>query len=285
MMLRTFFLVMLMAGAGLAAVLAASQQVAPDLLLRMQSFAARYQRDAPSLVAEERYLQTVTYRRGAPESREMTSELVMVRLAGSSSWVSLRDVLVVDNRRIRDREERLLKLLRSADVSAFAQASKLAQESARFNLGRVRRTMNVPDVALEYLQPQHLHRMAFETPRTDTVDNRRVVIFRFKEAVGPSILRDMAGGDLLAGGRVWADPESGAIVRTELVVRDRYSVGTSVVDFRTEPRLAMRVPVKMTERYVTRGEDISAVATYSNFRRFVVSTTEKVDKPPGEIRR
>jgi transcriptional regulator len=35
----------------------------------------------------------------------MTSELVMARLPGSAGWVLLRDVLVVDKRRLRDREE------------------------------------------------------------------------------------------------------------------------------------------------------------------------------------
>jgi hypothetical protein len=281
----------------LATALTASQQVAPDLLARVQAFATQYQRDAPSLVAEERYLQNITYSeadtRGtswsgnpAPpvtKGREMTSELVMVRLAGSSGWVSLRDVLTVDKRRIRDREERLLNLLRSPDPSAFAQASKLAEESARFNLGRVRRTMNVPDIALEYLQPQHAARIVFEAPRKDSIDGVSVVAFRFRERIGPSIIRDAAGGDLLANGRVWADPESGAIVRTELILRDRVSTGTCTVEFRIEPRLAIRVPMKMTERYVARGEDISAVATYSNFRSFAVSTTEKVTKPPGEL--
>lgn len=236
----------------------------------------------PSLVAEERYLQNVTYSQGTPKHREMTSELVMVRLAGSSGWVSLRDVLEVDKRRIRNREERLLNLLRSPHSNAFAQASKLAEESARFNLGNVKRTINVPDVALEYLQPRHAGRMLFEEPRKVTIDNLPVIEFRFEERAGPSILRDTTGRGLLASGRVWADPESGAIVRTELLVRDRFSSGRCTVDFRTDPRLAIRVPVKMTERYVARGEDISAVATYSNFRSFAVSTTEKVTKPPGE---
>lgn len=162
----------------------------------MQAFATRYQRDAPSLVAEERYLQNITYSRAdtrgtswsgnpAPpvtESREMTSELVMVRLAGSSGWVSLRDVLTVDKRRIRDREERLLNLLRSPDSSAFAQASKLAEESARFNLGRVRRTMNVPDIALEYF----CGFLLAERPAPGTVTSVRAFSSHFHVPDNPS---------------------------------------------------------------------------------------------------
>ena len=91
----------------------------------------------------------------------------------------------------------------------------------------------------------------------------------------------MAGRDLLARGRVWADPGSGAIVRTELLVEDRVSKGTCTVDFGLDQRLGIHVPIKMTERYSTTVETIDAVARYSDFRSFSVSTTEKLTKPPG----
>jgi hypothetical protein len=230
-------------------------------------------------VAEERYLQDVTYTRGMPAHREMTSELVMVRLPGSAGWVALRDVLVVDKRRLGDREDRLLKLLQSPQADAFTRASELARESARYNLGRITRTINVPDVAIQYLLPQHSGRMQFDAPRSSTIDGATVTMFRFREVRGPSVIRDPRGVNVLAEGRVWADGASGEIVRTELILRHQGSTGTNVVDFRVDPRLSIRVPVKMTEHYATPGESIDAVATYSNFRSFAVSTTEKLTKP------
>jgi hypothetical protein len=266
--------------AGSASVLAGTAQPGPGLLERVQAFAERYQREAPSLVVEERYLQNVTYTRGTPAHREMTSELVMVRLPGSAGWVALRDVLVVNNRRLRDREERLLKLLQSPQADAFTRASELARESARFNLGSITRTSNLPDLAIAYLHPQHTARMRFEAPRSSSIDGTAAAMFRFREVRGPSIVRDPRGLDLLADGRVWVAPASGEILRTELILRDRLSTGTNTVDFRVEPRLAIRVPVKMTERYVMQGESIEAVATYTNFRSFAVATTEKLTKPP-----
>jgi hypothetical protein len=53
------------------------------------------------------------------------------------------------------------------------------------------------------------------------------------------------------------------------------------VDFAIDPRLGIRVPIKMTERYRTTGTTIDTVAKYSDFRRFTVATDEKVTKPPG----
>lgn len=270
-------LIAAMPGAGAPA----AAQSAPDAIASVRAFAQQYQREAPSLVAFEEYVQDATDRRGIAEHQVTTAELVMVRLQGAASWVTFRDVLTVNKRPVRDREERLLKLLQSPEPNALTQARKIAQESARFNLGRITRTMNVPDMALEYLQPGHGARIRFETLRNETIEGRSVVVLRFSELAGPSIVRNMAGADLLARGRVWAEPDSGAIVRTELLVEDRVSKGTCTVEFRIDPRLGIRVPIKMTERYGMTGETIDAVARYSDFRRFTVSTDEKLTKPPG----
>lgn len=260
----------------------AAAQSVTDASARVRAFAAQYQRDAPSLVAREDYVQDATFGSWTGRHQVLIAELVMVRLQEAAGWISFRDVLTVNNRRVSDREERLLKLLQSPAPNALAQARQIAQESARFNLGRIPRTVNVPDMALEYLQPKHAGRIALEAGRNETIDGRLVVVLAFSERTGPSIIRSMAGRDLLARGRVWAEPASGAIVRTELLVEDRSSKGRITVDFGIDPRLGIRVPIKMTERYSTTGETIDAVATYSDFRRFTVSTAEQVGKPPGQ---
>jgi hypothetical protein len=257
-------------------------QSAPDAIATVRVFAEQYLRDAPSLVAHEEYVQDATDRRGIAEHQVTTAELVMVRLQGAAGWVSFRDVLTVNKRPVGDRQARLLQLLQSPEPDALAQARKIAQESARFNLGRITRTMNVPDVALEYLHSRQGTRIRFETLRNETIEGRPVIVLRFREQVGPSIIRSVTGRDLLAGGRVWAEPDSGAIVRTELLLEDRGSKGTCTVDFRIDPRLGIRVPIKMTERYGRTGETIDAVARYTDFRRFTVSTAEKLVKPPGQ---
>jgi hypothetical protein len=273
----TLLLIASMPGAGAPA----AAQSAPDAIASVRAFAEQYQREAPSLVAFEEYVQNATYQRGTASHRVTTAELVMVRLQGAAGWVSFRDVLTVDKRPVGDREERLLKLLQSPGPSALTQARRIAQESARFNLGNITRTMNVPDMALEYLQPRQGARIRFEALRNETIDGRPVVVLRFTELAGPSIVRNLMGADLLARGRVWAEPDSGAIVRTELLLADRVSNGSCTVEFRVDPRLGIRVPIKMTERYSVTGETIDAVARYSDFRRFTVSTDEKLTKPPG----
>jgi hypothetical protein len=255
------------------------RQSAGELLARVRQYALQYQQQAPSFVARERYTQNITYDRGRSGHRILVADLVMVRLPGTAGWMSFRDVVEVDGRAVRDRERRLVELLQSPSSSVLAQARELAAESARFNIGRIKRTINVPDIAFPYLDATHADRITFAAQPSTKIDDIPVEVFRFKETRGPSILRQIDGTDLLAGGRVWVDAASGAVVRTELIVRDRFSNGSCVVDFQLHERMAIRVPSRMTERYRLTGETINGVATYSDYRQFTVSTSENVKKP------
>jgi hypothetical protein len=260
-----------------------AQSPTSDLLTKIRENAVRFQMEAPSIVARERYQQTASYpsHRTPPVSRTLISELVMVKLPGAGGWVSFRDVLEVDGRKLNDREQRLVNLLQTPSPNALQQARQLAAESARYNVGGVARTINVPDIALEFLSARHTDRISFTEPERARVGGRETVALRFREHKGPSILRNSEGRDLLVSGRVWVEPASGALVRTELIVRDRNSSGSCIVDFINDERLGIRVPSKMTERYtVPGGTTIDAVAQYSEYRRFGVSTDEKIIKPP-----
>src|SRR5688500_496092 len=118
--ITTLLIAASMSGAG---TLAAAQPAA-DALARVRAFAEQYQRDAPSLVAHEDYVQnaTATYPRRTAAHKVTTAELVMVRLQAGAGWISFRDVLTVNKRLVGDRQERLLKLLQSTEPSALAQA-------------------------------------------------------------------------------------------------------------------------------------------------------------------
>lgn len=87
----TLLLIAFMPGAGAPA----AAQSAPNAIASVRAFAQPYQREAPSLVAFEEYVQNATDRRGTAEQQITTAELVMVRLQGAASWITFRDVLTV----------------------------------------------------------------------------------------------------------------------------------------------------------------------------------------------
>ena len=251
-----------------------------EIQRRATAYVVAYQQALTSLVATERYVQTLRRQRGGGQRRELVSEVVMVRGDAQSDWIMFRDVLEVDGRVIHDREQRLLELLRSPAPDALAAARHIADESARFNIGRLTRTFNVPDMALSFLRPEHAPRIRYDNLRSEAIDGVRHFVFRFRELSGPTIVRTPRGRDLRGEGRLWVT-DQGAIRRTELMLRDHASIGSATVDFRDDSAVGLRVPIKMTETYLLPGELIEGSATYSNFRRFTVQTSEKLTKPPG----
>jgi hypothetical protein len=251
-----------------------------DIQQRATAYVVAYQQALTSLVAHERYVQTLRRERGGGQRRELVSEVAMVRGSAQAEWIMFRDVLEVDGRVIRNREQRLLELLRSPAPDALAAARRIAEESARFNIGRLTRTFNVPDMALSFLRPEKAPRIRYTNLRSEVIDGVRHFVFRFRELHGPTIIRAPQGSDVLGEGRFWVT-DQGAIRRTELKLHDHTSSGSATVDFRDDAAVGLRVPVAMTESYVLQQEFIGGSATYSNFRRFTVHTSEKLTKPPG----
>jgi len=282
-------------GAGLFVPLAGAQPDSAGVLPRIHAYVERFQRELPSIVAEEHYVQTVsgmTSTSGtgttSPSSqlrstkRVLRSDILMITVPGSIGWVAFRDVFEVDGRRIRDREDRLLGLLQSPNANSMAQAGRLADESARYNLGRVHRTVNLPDSALVYLQAASASRMRFDAPRSsEPVDGAETVVIRFRETGRPTIVTSRRGSNVPATGRVWAHVATGAIVKTEFTLSDLSGRGVFVVEFATDERSGLRLPANMTERHTSPGEEVYATAQYSNVRRFNVTTGETLRKPPG----
>lgn len=262
----------------------------------MHAYVERFQRELPSIVAEEHYVQVVTsanaasvdaVESGRPEAfrsgkRVLRSDVLMVTAPGTMGWVLFRDVFEVDGQRIRDRADRLLSLLQSPDADAIAQARRLAAESARYNLGRVQRTTNLPDAVFQYLKAASASRMTFDAPRASAaVDGAATVVIRFRETGRPTIVTSLRGANVPASGQLWAHAATGAIVKTELKLSDLSTDGVFVVEFAFDEPSGLRLPAKMTERYTSPNEDVRATAQYSNVRRFNVSTKETLRKPPG----
>ena len=274
-------------GLGLSAHLLASSQVAPPLPESLRSAGAwlrEYERQAPAIVAEERYEQVA--RKSVPPtavSRRLRSD-VLVITDEAAGWVGFRDVFEVDGRPVRDRDERLANLILKPHAEILRQAKRIAEESARFNVNvegiDVRRTVNMPMTALRFIRLQNQHRSTFKTEGVTTVNGVRAVVVRFDERAQPRII---ATSDRAAAhGRVWIEPGSGQIVRSELGFETKGLATTITVTFAPEPKVGLWVPISMDEEYRIGIGDALLVqghATYSNFRKFTVDTREIVKAP------
>jgi hypothetical protein len=193
-------------------------------------------------------------------------------------------VAVVDGRPVRDRAERVSNLFLSTSANRAGQLRRVAEESARYNLGRLRRTLNIPTLPLYFLHPRHHARYAFAPGGQEAVAGRPAAILEFEERTRPTLVGTSAGEDVPLAGRVWIDRATGEVLQTET----RYQPGDRraglITRYRAEPSFEVLVPDFMWEWYdggmMRFGSSagvtlIECLARYSNYRRFTVATDER----------
>ncbi|MBP9146227.1 MAG: hypothetical protein KBI44_17250 [Thermoanaerobaculia bacterium] len=232
-------------------------------------------------------------RRGLLARRQLKSEVLLVRIAGGMR-VGYRDVYEVDGRKIQDRSQRVRNLfLSGTDESALA-LGRIATESARFNLGQMQRTTNLPTLPMLYLVPAMHPRLYFSRGGDEEMDGTKTTVLEFREDASPTLAATAAGIDMPARGRAWVEPDTGRIRRIEL----RFAAGARrvmTVWFRDDPRVEFLPPARMWEWYerIPVGDvlpagnlkggwsaDVEALATYTDLRLFSVETSEDIGAPP-----
>jgi hypothetical protein len=234
-----------------------------------------------NVVAEETYEQESSWTRGG-QRRELKSDFLLVLPPDSPLWIPFRDVFEVDGRPVRDRQERLTKLLLQPTKSALDRANQIAQEGARYNIeASMKRTINNPLLALAFIQADNQPRFRFSLDRRDPAEGVNVWIIEFREEARPTAIKGAFDKDMPVKGRYWIDGGDGSVIRSEVVVEDP-SVGARITtDFQWDDRFKIDVPVRMSEIYrLINGRVVTGTATYGRFRRFGVSTDEKIDEPP-----
>lgn len=243
-----------------------------------------------AIVAEERYVQssTRTY-------RHLGSDILLVRLKESGELFQFRDVFEVDNRAVRDRQDRLARLFLDSPASALEQAVQIDRAGARYNLrlDQLNRSrslgprplVNMPFAAIGFLQSTYQPRFRFTLDGADRSVGADVWIVGYEEHERPTLFGSVTDGpqkrDVVAKGRLWIHAETGRVMRTEL--RLEYLAGNRdavVTSFRLDDALQLTVPVEMrTEHYFASASIVRGKATYGRFRRFGVRTDERIEAP------
>jgi hypothetical protein len=277
---------------------ARAQTVSLDAVLsRAGAYVAAFTDTFSNVVAEERYKQEVSGATpGTGGRRELRSDVVLMKIGGPLEWRPYRDVFEVDAKPVRDRDDRLAMLFERPSSTSFEQAARLAQESARYNIGLARRTINTPLLSLLFLQPSIQPRFRFKLGKRDASAGPQVWIVEYREQTHPTIIRGLLTNDstdLPASGRFWIDAETGRVSKAELLIAVVGMRGSLATSFGRDDRLNLDVPLEMREVYrlqrtvtemgpthkdegaprVTQTIEetvVSGTATYSNFRRFNV---------------
>ena len=262
------------------------------VLASAMRYATNYEQQFALLVAEEHYEQVIQrppnpgtnlsrtnpgggMQGGGPISTtELKSDFILVQLGmDGEGWMPFRDTYEVKGRSVRKRDDRLLKLFTSNQRERFEKAAELSATSAKFNLGNVARTINIPLLGMMFLHPRVNERFEFTDGGEETIAGRILRKALYKEAARPTLIKTTRGRDLPLTGVIWIDPFNGTVVKTEMNAADPTVRCQVVTTFRRDEALELWVPEKMEEYYKAYSglDDILATATYTNVRKILRS--------------
>ena len=266
-----------------------------DVLHRATGYVSELSARLSGTVAEERYEQRATTpadsgigsragSRSAFYRRTLRSDYLLVRPRNAGWYYGFRDVFEVDGQPVRDRQERLTELFLDPSATADRQIRGIVRDSARYNIGDVRRNFNVPTLALLFLHPDNRSRFDFERTGDDEpplgldrpAGDGEVWAVAYREDWPTTLIRGRERSNLPASGRFWIEPATGRVLATEVDVRGSEVEATIAVQYRLDSGLGHLVPAEMRERFENRRQRsrVDGTATYTGFRRFQVQVSE-----------
>jgi hypothetical protein len=249
---------------------------ADDVVDRFGAYLLDYETKVSELAADEQFEQWVKRRPGyggaTVARRKLQSVFFLIRLPDGQAWYGFRDVIRVDGKAVPPRARAMSDMLGERTQSALDEALAMTRENAKYNIGPIYRTINLPLQALDLLHPRHRDRFTVTVSGRTRVAGRNAAQIDFAEHTRPSLITDGFGGDRLVQGSAWVEPETGAVLRTE--IRMEGNPGGMLkdalvrVDYRVDQRLQILLPSEMEERYGLDVEVLHGRARYRNYRRF-----------------
>jgi len=270
----------LTAGALAAALTLPAGAQAPDnvaaLVAAAGHYVADYERDFSGVVGELHEFQRVVSDDGSVRrQRSLVADILLVK-AGDFTR-SFRDVISVDGKAVRNREERLRKLFLEADSrSRDKQVRAIGAEGSRYDIG-MRRGMDTLMLPLMILQPAQASGFRFVGTGLGLA---------YTEVRSPTLMRSRIGGvtkDMFLQGVFTIDPAGASVHGATLAADNGQFAVTIDIRYVEDPATRLLVPSEAKETYRQTGKpkaDRTEVqSTYSNFRKFQVKVDEQIDLP------
>lgn len=263
-----------------AAASPSATQPSDDPLAKATQYVARFEQTFSSVLWHEHYVQNDHIPRKFTSSgtrfmelagkRDLESDMLLLWIPRAENWIAVRDVLSVDGVARAESAEGLGSRLERPNTS-LDDIRRLAADNGRFNIGQILRTFSEPTLTLLFLDARNRHRFTFKSGSGERVGSRASAVYHFSERERPTIVRGDSR-DVPARGRIWIDPQTGEILQTFLELNDRHDriAAQMTVRYGDHAGFDVLVPLEMREIYKSdlTGEQVTAVATYSDFRKF-----------------
>jgi hypothetical protein len=257
------------------------------VLQRATKYVTKYEEDLGNLIGSEDYVQNAAWKgiggRGMivrKMQRRMSSDFLILQVGPGSG---LRKVNRVDGTKVKDELPPLSDAFDGTPQSNYKQLRRMIEESTQYNIGDVIREINLPTFALAVMRKAEVQRFKFEKTGVDKILGVQTWEVRFQEVGTPTLVHGEKLEPLYSNGTLWIEPDSGRILKTELVVENRLNKSPIkarvIVTYEPGKRVPMLVPSLMLEHYETEANTIDCRADYSNFRAFEVDVKFEIAPP------
>ncbi len=242
---------------GLAAVLVSALMVPTahaqdpslgDVLARAADYHASYMVRVSGASVEEHYSLTRLVAGRMETPIRFASDVVLVNVNGRV--VGLRDPFSVDNVRLREREARIVNLLSAPTLDGWKRAQAFAAGQNFRLMSDLILQLNDPAIALQFISRDMQPKMTFKLERQEKLNGIPVARIGFKEKAEsekPLVLGTR--GSAAAAGRLWIEPATGAVLKTELWATSPNEAVTNTVVYARASELDLWLPSKMNETY------------------------------------
>jgi hypothetical protein len=236
---------------GLAPIVTAAQPPAlADVLKAAADYVLKFAGPAMVIEAEEQQTQYDTSSGQIGGSRRLKSDFVVVAL-DDGRVSSFRDTFEIDGRPLRERQNRLLDLLRSTDDTTVDRLGELSEASVRSYISPNLYVLGDPTLPLQFLRQQNQPRFAFKPDGVRTMDGRQVAIVRFSEEGAERFIQTPEKAPVT--GRLWIDAGTGAVRQAELVFSGKEFNLRSTTKYALDQKLGLWLPSEMVLNSDVRG--------------------------------
>jgi hypothetical protein len=258
------------------------------VLARASDYVSKYEADLGNLIGREQYVQSSVWmdasvppRVSKRVQRRTSSDFLIIQVG--SEWAALRKVNTVDGIKIKETAPAFDQAFDNSPEANARLLDNFKHESTEYNLGDVRREMNVPTFALHVLRKSEITRFTFDRSGTAKIAGIQTWKIRFRETAGPTLVVGDKGQMLNSKGMLWIEPETGRVLQTEFEVENPYAsprVNADIlVTYGAGKNVNILVPVSMNERYESAYNNVECRADYSKFRPFEVDVKFDIAEP------
>ena len=141
-------------------------RIPPDVVFeRAHRYVREFESTFALVIGDETYEQRIDINQGSSSpvvvNRRFGSELLFMWVPDDHAWTSVRNILTVDGKRVAETDQGLEDALKQPLPERASRIHRLAELSARFNVGSIYRNFNNPTLALQFLDQSYEQRFAF----------------------------------------------------------------------------------------------------------------------------